>query len=51
MDPTSGLCAGCYRTLEEIAAWSSTNDERRACILLAVEKRRQAAQPSPAKDH
>jgi predicted Fe-S protein YdhL (DUF1289 family) len=31
MDPESGLCAGCYRTLDEIAAWGRLGEsERRA---------------------
>jgi predicted Fe-S protein YdhL (DUF1289 family) len=32
MDPASGLCAGCLRSLQEIGAWSSMEDaDRRAC--------------------
>ena len=27
MDPHSELCAGCFRTLDEIAAWSRMGDE------------------------
>lgn len=31
MDPATGLCEGCARTLGEIATWSGmTDDERRA---------------------
>ena len=26
MDPASGFCAGCFRTLNEIAAWSALSD-------------------------
>ena len=26
IDPASGLCAGCRRTLDEIAAWSRLDD-------------------------
>lgn len=40
MDETSGLCAGCYRTLEEITLWSRTDDQHRADILAAVAVRR-----------
>ncbi len=30
MTPDTGLCEGCFRTLDEIAAWSAlTNDEKR----------------------
>ena len=27
MDAASGLCEGCFRTLDEIAAWSRMDDE------------------------
>ncbi|MEM5276274.1 DUF1289 domain-containing protein [Cupriavidus taiwanensis] len=27
MDPFSGYCAGCLRTIDEIAGWSSASDE------------------------
>ena len=31
MDAATGLCEGCYRTLDEIAAWGrATEEERRA---------------------
>jgi uncharacterized protein len=40
MDPASGLCEGCFRTLDEIARWSQTTDEDRQQILEWVEKRR-----------
>ena len=33
MNPDIGLCEGCLRTLDEIAAWSSlSNDEKRAVL-------------------
>jgi uncharacterized protein len=41
MDPDSGLCAGCFRTLAEIGAWSSLDDVRRLAVLAAVARRRQ----------
>lgn len=43
MDPASGLCAGCYRTLDEIAAWSGLDDRRRDAILTAITTRRALA--------
>lgn len=52
MDEASGLCRGCFRTLDEIATWASSDDSRRARILAAVARRRQeataAANPPPA---
>ncbi|HEX7891258.1 MAG TPA: DUF1289 domain-containing protein [Ramlibacter sp.] len=43
MDAASGLCEGCFRTLEEIAAWGLAADEdKRAIWLELVERARQA---------
>ena len=42
MDPASGLCRGCLRTLDEIAGWARSDDSRRADILAKVAERRQA---------
>ncbi|MGE5493120.1 MAG: DUF1289 domain-containing protein [Actinomycetota bacterium] len=40
MDAGTGLCAGCFRTLDEIAAWSSADDQKRIDILVKVAERR-----------
>jgi predicted Fe-S protein YdhL (DUF1289 family) len=40
MDEPSGLCRGCFRTLDEIAGWAGANDDTKLRILAAVEKRR-----------
>ncbi len=48
MDPASGLCAGCYRTLEEITVWSGADDARRMQILTAVAGRRRLPATPPA---
>lgn len=40
MDPDTGLCRGCLRTLDEIAAWAASSDESRLAILAAVARRR-----------
>ena len=29
MDAATGLCEGCFRTLDEIAAWSTLDDARK----------------------
>jgi predicted Fe-S protein YdhL (DUF1289 family) len=43
IDPRTGLCAGCFRTLDEIAGWIAfTNDEKRA-VLAALPARRRAS--------
>ena len=41
IDPASGWCEGCLRTIDEIAAWSALDDEgkRRVWAALAVRRR------------
>jgi predicted Fe-S protein YdhL (DUF1289 family) len=40
IDAPTGLCAGCYRTLHEIAAWIDLSaDERRAIMDRAIARR------------
>lgn len=43
MDAASGLCLGCFRTLDEIAGWSRADDGERLSILAAVARRRTQA--------
>lgn len=43
MDPDKGLCAGCGRTLEEIAAWSAMTDTERRRIMAQLPERRRLA--------
>ncbi len=46
MNPDTGHCDGCWRTLEEIIAWSRADDKEKRRILAAVaERERTAAQP------
>ena len=40
IDEASGLCVGCFRTLDEIAGWSKADDPARGAILARVERRR-----------
>jgi predicted Fe-S protein YdhL (DUF1289 family) len=40
MDPASGLCAGCYRTLDEIAGWIGFSDETKRALIAALPARR-----------
>ncbi|MFM2053890.1 MAG: hypothetical protein RL456_1927 [Pseudomonadota bacterium] len=40
MDPASGLCEGCRRTLGEIAAWSAMSDDERAAVCRELPARR-----------
>jgi predicted Fe-S protein YdhL (DUF1289 family) len=40
MDQATGLCAGCLRTLDEIASWSVYGDDEKRAVLAAVAARR-----------
>ena len=49
MDAASGLCVGCQRTIDEIAAWSALDDDARRAVWSRVEaRRRDARKASPA---
>jgi predicted Fe-S protein YdhL (DUF1289 family) len=39
MSPDTGLCEGCQRTLEEIAAWSAMSAEEKCAVLAQLQKR------------
>lgn len=40
MDPRSGYCKGCLRTIEEIADWSSATRAERLAILARLPARK-----------
>ena len=42
IDDATGLCAGCLRTLDEIAAWSVLDDAQRRAVWDAIAARREA---------
>jgi hypothetical protein len=42
IDPATGWCEGCQRTLDEIAAWGSLDDRARREIWKRLPARRQA---------
>jgi len=41
MDAASGLCRGCFRTLDEITRWARTEDADRLAIIAATTQRRE----------
>ncbi len=43
IDDATGLCTGCLRTLDEIAAWSVLDDGQRRAVWRAIDMRRAAA--------
>lgn len=42
MDVVSGCCRGCFRTLDEIAAWSVLDTDGKNAVLAALPARRNA---------
>jgi predicted Fe-S protein YdhL (DUF1289 family) len=40
MDPETGLCEGCYRSLEEIGKWMIYTEEERKSIRIQIEERK-----------
>jgi len=40
IDAASGWCAGCLRTLDEIAAWAALDDAARRALWLELGRRR-----------
>jgi predicted Fe-S protein YdhL (DUF1289 family) len=54
MDPQRGVCLGCWRTLDEIAAWGAMTGAERVRVMAQLDIRRRelglsgktAAQPS-----
>ena len=45
LDPASGLCGGCGRTLDEIAQWSELSEEERRKILADLPRRMKQLRP------
>ena len=43
IDPASGLCRGCKRTIDEISRWVMMSDEQRQAVVDAL-----ATRPAPA---
>jgi predicted Fe-S protein YdhL (DUF1289 family) len=42
MDPVTGWCEGCRRTLDEIAAWSQLDNAAKRAVWLQLQDRRSA---------
>lgn len=43
IDPDDGLCEGCSRTIDEIAAWGTMTDDDRLAVWSRIVRRRGAA--------
>lgn len=46
LDPGTGYCRGCFRTIQEIAAWTMMSKAERLEVLARLPARRAAATPS-----
>jgi predicted Fe-S protein YdhL (DUF1289 family) len=44
IDPTTGFCRGCGRTIGEIACWSAFSAEEKWRVLAALPERRRGVQ-------
>ena len=45
LDADGALCLGCFRTLDEIAAWSLLDADAKRGVLAALPERRSAHRP------
>ena len=48
MNPTSGLCEGCLRTIDEIIAWSTLSDDDKRRVWDALALREPSVGPLPS---
>jgi predicted Fe-S protein YdhL (DUF1289 family) len=46
VDGASGLCLGCYRSLQEIGGWSGLTEDQRAAVMAELPSRRSRIDPS-----
>lgn len=42
MNPQSGLCEGCLRTIDEIAQWSTASDEHKRAVWVEIRQRQES---------
>ena len=49
VDPVSGLCIGCGRTVAEIAMWRELDAEERRAIMAGLDQRLKAARSRAAR--
>lgn len=45
MNPYTGLCRGCLRTLDEIAGWLDFSAAEKLAVLESLEERRRTGKP------
>ncbi|MDR4306519.1 DUF1289 domain-containing protein [Chelatococcus sambhunathii] len=49
MDPATGWCEGCYRTLAEIGGWSRFSEAERDRVIASLGARRRAVRNAPPR--
>ena len=49
IDPRTGLCEGCLRTLDEIAAWGVLDNGQKRAVWKQLPKRRAASEAERTK--
>jgi predicted Fe-S protein YdhL (DUF1289 family) len=49
IEPSSGFCAGCGRTIEEIAGWAAFSDEERHALMYRLPARMKAIQSAASR--
>jgi predicted Fe-S protein YdhL (DUF1289 family) len=42
MDPQTGWCKGCFRTIDEIARWSAADEQEKRAVWIEIKRRSQA---------
>jgi hypothetical protein len=50
MNEATGLCRGCYRTLDEIARWGEMNDAERREVIEKLAERVARSGPAEVRD-
>lgn len=50
VDPVTGICEGCGRTLEEIARWGLMSEAERRAIMADLDQRMRQARASPIEE-
>ncbi len=50
IDPRTGWCQGCLRTIDEIAAWGVLDDAMKREVLRCLPVRRESLAPSSMED-
>jgi len=49
LDPATGLCRGCRRTIEEIGGWLAYDEDARRAVLARIAEREAELGPPPPR--